>query len=703
MRRVASIAVTVCLTLLGTLQTPFAENQPPELEQLVLTYPGARVHIETGRIRAVYGRPMAAAATPEQSARSWWEQHADSFGVSGPDLRLDGSHQLGKTPAFTVFGYRQFLDGLPVDGGTVRLLVRNELESFVVYVGAKLASAPAGGFQVDTIDGAAALEIVRTMDPYSTFPEWGEPELVIFNGADNDGPGPAVRAWRFTGSEGGLTSEVKFTFFVDAATAELVHVRDEVFHIPATDVFGHVGGNGSPGTRPDIPENPPVELDMPEIEVRIVDGGRSFTDQAGDFGIAHGGSEPITVRTSVIEGLWVSVQNDVGAELEAQTQVTPPGPANFLLNMLPTEYTTSQINGFVHTTKIHNFFKDRQPDFDGLDVQMPVVVNGSNDCDAMYNGDAILFRRAATEGPFACPNTCYSTVVAHEYGHFVHNVFGVNGGSFTEGYADAIAMLSLDTSIMGADFLGPGMSVRDYTGECNNYQYPCTEALPACGTEGTDNNVGHACGKLLAGVWWSIKLNAQAMMGPDAGLEYASQLFTDWTGITSGGHGFNSATPQTAIEVLTVDDDNGDLGDATPHAALICGAFAAHGINCPAFDAGEVPDGSALPGPQLVIDRVPGPGLGVKLDLSWGASCLAGDADYAVYEGPVGDFESHEPILCSTTGVTSALITAGSGDRYYLVVPLSASREGSYGTDDDGHQRPVGLSTCFDQSVAACR
>ena len=38
---------------------------------------------------------------------------------------------------------------------------------------------------------------------------------------------------------------------------------------------------------------------------------------------------------------------------------------------------------------------------------------------------------------------------------------------------------------------------------------------------------------------------------------------------------------QDAIEVLTVDDDDGDLGDGTPHYAEICAAFAAHSIDCP--------------------------------------------------------------------------------------------------------------------------
>ena len=39
---------------------------------------------------------------------------------------------------------------------------------------------------------------------------------------------------------------------------------------------------------------------------------------------------------------------------------------------------------------------------------------------------------------------------------------------------------------------------------------------------------------------------------------------------------------------------------------------------------------------------------------------------------------------------------------YYLVVPLHADREGSYGVDGAGFERPAGTNACAAQSVAAC-
>jgi hypothetical protein len=119
--------------------------------------------------------------------------------------------------------------------------------------------------------------------------------------------------------------------------------------------------------------------------------------------------------------------------------------------------------------------------------------------------------------------------------------------------------------------------------------------------------------------------------------------------------------------------------------------------------AGAVPDGSAVPGAQLTMTRSATPG---DLDLSWAASCAVTDVDYVVYEGTLGEFTSHLPVAvpnCTTGGTTSATITPGSSDRYYLIVPLSDTGfEGAYGSRSDGTPRLPGLSSCEAQAVGVC-
>jgi hypothetical protein len=116
-----------------------------------------------------------------------------------------------------------------------------------------------------------------------------------------------------------------------------------------------------------------------------------------------------------------------------------------------------------------------------------------------------------------------------------------------------------------------------------------------------------------------------------------------------------------------------------------------------ASGVGRVPDG--ITGAPLQVCR----NLS-QLNLTWGASCGAAATDFAVYEGTLGSWYSHAPLLCSTSGATSATVPPSSGNRYYLVVPVSATKEGSYGTRSTGLEIPQSTSPCkASQDLSACR
>lgn len=113
---------------------------------------------------------------------------------------------------------------------------------------------------------------------------------------------------------------------------------------------------------------------------------------------------------------------------------------------------------------------------------------------------------------------------------------------------------------------------------------------------------------------------------------------------------------------------------------------------------GTVPDGSSVPGAQLTVQRLPGG----DLELDWGASCHLDDDDYEVYEGTLGSFTSHAPLLCTTMGLTSATVTPSPGGTYYFAVPRNATEEGSYGRDSSGNERPEGAARCLPRGIAGC-
>jgi hypothetical protein len=106
----------------------------------------------------------------------------------------------------------------------------------------------------------------------------------------------------------------------------------------------------------------------------------------------------------------------------------------------------------------------------------------------------------------------------------------------------------------------------------------------------------------------------------------------------------------------------------------------------------------AVADPGLSVDRA----SGGDVVLTWPGSCLAGDIDFEVYEGAIGEFEGHEPATCSTGGETTYTFARAPEDRFFLVVPRNATHEGSYGTDGTGAQRPQSAAPCLPRSVSEC-
>ncbi|MCU0222649.1 MAG: DUF4215 domain-containing protein [Acidobacteria bacterium] len=78
------------------------------------------------------------------------------------------------------------------------------------------------------------------------------------------------------------------------------------------------------------------------------------------------------------------------------------------------------------------------------------------------------------------------------------------------------------------------------------------------------------------------------------------------------------------------------------------------------------------------------------------------DTDYEVYEGMLGNFTTHVPVLCSTGGATGVTIAAATGSRYYFIVPHNGTNGGSYGSASAGTERPLGVASCRAKSVASC-
>ncbi len=86
-----------------------------------------------------------------------------------------------------------------------------------------------------------------------------------------------------------------------------------------------------------------------------------------------------------------------------------------------------------------------------------------------------------------------------------------------------------------------------------------------------------------------------------------------------------------------------------------------------------------------------------RIEFIWPSASCSGAADYAVYEGTLGDWTSHTALTCSADVDCDRRETldVSTGDRYYMVVPLNPYGEGSYG------QQSLPLVGAIERPVAA--
>ena len=118
----------------------------------------------------------------------------------------------------------------------------------------------------------------------------------------------------------------------------------------------------------------------------------------------------------------------------------------------------------------------------------------------------------------------------------------------------------------------------------------------------------------------------------------------------------------------------------------------------------ETPDGRWVPGTPLTVRKT----AGGPLALQWGHACdyVTGTRDYVVYQGSLSALRAgvwdHVPVIRTTSGGTSATLSATGSAAYFLVVPNDTSREGGYGFDSSGHPRPASGTPRFPQSRTVC-
>ncbi len=545
--------VVVVFLLLVLLSGHARDIRDSLIQQLRAEAPEVLLYYEGDTIRRIWGVPFAFGASPVDTAQNFVNRYGALFTRGTSQLRMTHTQDvmLGK---FTAVYFQQEMDKIPVDRGELTLLVRNEegyplvLASNSVRFVSPLKTAP-------TISEEGALKIVASLRP-DLHPD-SKPELVIYPHEDR-----THLAWAFPVDNHVLEKRERYRVFVDAHTGKVLEWRPEVYYV---DITGRVDGYATPGLRPDYSLNPPVLRSIPKLRVSLVGGASVFTNLDGTFTLPYSGTSAVTVQANLI-GPAVQVSNQAGTTLSLQQTVTPPGPANFLFNNPPNEFNTAQMNGLIQTQIVYDFIKSINPSYPGVDIQIPCNVNIANTCNAYYSNRTINFYRSGN----GCVNTAYSTVVYHEYGHFVIHMGHPNAaGDYHEGIADVTAAFLTADPCLGIDFRGAGTGCL--RNAVNNRQYPCN--VSSLGV--------HACGQVISGAFWQtyLEMRQRYASNPQFALDHMRQLYLNSILLRPSG-----ISPQITIDVLTLDDDNGNIYDGTPHYVQIATGFARHNLPAPQLD-----------------------------------------------------------------------------------------------------------------------
>jgi hypothetical protein len=537
---------------------------------------------EDGRLARVWGGHFSNGATPLESAESFVAAHGQMLargvgqlvaGRRDPDGSIE--HPKMWQPdrndyKFHLVHYDQMLDGIPVFRGMVRILTLNQAGHPAVLASVDLRDLEGAQIFAGAADGEARLNsralrnVRRSMGDQAQIIDG--PRWVIWAGYEGlmAPPTLALESTAEVGTVADPANYGKKLFVTDAATGEILFTEDQVHHV---NISGNVSGMATELLGADICSNE-IPMALPYADVRVQGGAAFFANAAGNYTITHGGTTAVTVE-SRLRGQWFEVfdQSAGGATPILSQVVTPPGPANFLHNQANTsEFQRSNVNTYLHANLCRDFVLSYEPAFPTIATQtfFDINTNLASTCNAFYNGSSINFYRAGG----GCANTGFDTVVYHEYGHHLVAVTGSGQGAYGEGMSDCIAVIMTDDPVLGRGFQSNcGAGIRNANNTC---QYSPTNCTENCGNE------VHACGRLISGCVWSLR-NELLNSEPGTYRDTLAALTLASIDLHTG----TSINPQITIDFLTVDDDDGEIGNGTPHYDEIDAAFSAHNMPAP--------------------------------------------------------------------------------------------------------------------------
>ncbi len=464
---------------------------------------------------------------------------------------------------------------------------------------------------------------------------------------------------------------------IDALSGEVVAFFDENAYAQAK---GGVYPLSDDQLCPDGCEQPGWPMPYADI---TTSSGSATAGSIGSFACSPAGGP----ATTQLAGPYVRVADQCGPVSETVTcdndldLASSPGTDCDVPPGRGAGDTHASRSGFYHLNRVMEKGRAWLPANVWLQSQLVDNVNINQTCNAYWNGASVNFFKSGG----GCRNTGeIAGVFVHEWGHGLDENDGGGYDNPSEAYADVVAMLDSHQSCVGRGFYesqnctGYGdaclncTGIRDHDFDRHVSHAPVTPAgfvaaqCPAgsgpCGKE------VHCEGYVAAEAMWDLANRDLPAQGLDAASAWQTAdrlFFTSRQG--SGGNAYNCALPSSDgcaatswfNELRTLDDDDGNLANGTPHAAAIFAAFARHGIACGA--AGDLSNQNqtsclALAAPALTVGASSG-----TANLTWTA--VSGAAGYLVLRNDAACQAGHT-IIGTVAAPANAYTDTGLADGF---------------------------------------
>jgi hypothetical protein len=524
----------------------------------------------TGTLELLHGGSAAPSFEPDTSVEAHWFRLGREWIVATEGMHGVAQGELvdarvfflplaqsNSTDKMTV-RFDQVIDGVPVENGRINVLF--DLQGRLLSLHSTAAPVIADPSTRPAFDAAFASFIARETFTSSerVVPTHIGAAQLVFASVDDQEARRWTLAWQVDAQWVEPDHEPKgYTYTIDARTRQILKRATSIHYC---DVTGTISSMATPGVVSDHPGNPPAPTPMRYIRVES-SAGTVYTDANGAFTFP-GVNTPldITVRYS---GTFTDVINLAGVNhAEMFNNVQPNQPNALLMNPSAAPFVTAQANGFNWVSLQRDWIRSVMPNDNTADFLSRTNVNMMQTCNSFFSVDATNHSRAGA----ACYNTAYSSVVAHEMGHWFNMRYGTGNSTLGmgEGNADVFSIYMLDEPLVAPFFYTSGNPIRD----ANNTRQYCGDYNPGC------HGQSHADGEVWMGAAWKVRTRLNATLGNVLGDLHSNLLFLGWM------NSYNQTDIHSIIETqwLTLDDDDGNLHNGTPNYAEIDAGFRQQGF-----------------------------------------------------------------------------------------------------------------------------